>query len=197
MSSNSSSLHEHDSNEGVTFGFWLYLMTDLLMFAVLFATYAVLRNNTFGGITIREIFDPPLVLTETLILLVSSFTCALAVLSTKFQNKKNTMLLLFITVILGLTFLVMEFTEFSKLITEGHSFQNSAFLSSYFTLIGTHGIHIMIGSFWIVVLLVQTIRKGLTNSLVRKITLASLFWHFLDIVWIFIFTIVYLMGGIS
>lgn len=188
---------KHQNGEDISvLGFWIYLMTDLLMFAVLFATYAVLRNNTYGGITIREIVNLPLVLTETIILLTSSLTCGLGVLATRSQNKKKTSLLLGITVLLGITFLVMELSEFSHLLAVGHSYQKSAFLSAYFTLVGTHGLHILIGSAWILLLLVQIFRKGLTTSLTRKITLAGLFWHFLDVVWIFIFTMVYLMGAI-
>jgi cytochrome o ubiquinol oxidase subunit 3 len=184
------------SDNNVTFGFWIYLMTDLLMFAVLFATFAVLRNSTFGGITIKEIFNPPFVLTETLVLLTSSFTVGIGTLSVIRKQKNNALIFLGTTLLLGLIFLGMELSEFSKLISEGHDFTKSAFLSSFFTLVGTHGLHILIGSFWITVLLIQTIRHGLTNSNSRKIMLAGLFWHFLDIVWIFIFTFVYLIGGI-
>lgn len=172
-------------------------MTDLIMFAVLFAAYAVLHNNTFGGISIRDIFNPPFVLTETLILLTSSFTSGLSVLYARRNDKKKAIALLLLTFFLGLAFLAMELIEFTKLITEGNSFAASAFLSSFFALIGTHGLHILIGSFWILVLLVYMIKNGLTQSNLRKLTLLGLFWHFLDIVWIFIFTIVYLMGGIS
>lgn len=190
-------MEEQEKNKGVTFGFWIYLMTDLLMFAVLFATYSVLRNSTFDAITIREIFDPPFVLVETLLLLTSSFTCGLGMIATHARNKVKASWLLGATIVLGIIFLTMELYEFSHLISEGNDWTKSAFLSSYFTLVGTHGLHILIGSSWIGLLLFQIKRKGLTNSLVRKITLASLFWHFLDVVWIFIFTIVYLMGGIS
>ena len=170
-------------------------MTDLLMFAVLFAVYAVLRNNTYGGITIREIFNPPFVLVETLILLTSSFVCGLAMMAAHVQDKKKTVIYLITTISLGLIFVGMELYEFSRLISEGNDWTKSAFLSSFFTLTGTHGLHILIGCIWITILLIHIAKRGLTPSTTRKITLAGLFWHFLDIVWIFIFTIVYLMGG--
>jgi cytochrome o ubiquinol oxidase subunit 3 len=190
-------MENHNINNKGKLGFWIYLMTDLIMFAVLFATYAVLRDNTFGGITIHEIFDPPFVLTETLILLTSSFTVGLGILYARRMEIQKTIVLLFLTLFLGISFLVMEISEFTKLITEGNSFTASAFLSSFFTLIGTHGLHIFIGSFWILVMLVYIEKRGLTPSNIKKLTLLGLFWHFLDIVWIFIFTIVYLMGGIK
>ena len=189
--------NKHESQDNVTFGFWLYLMTDLLMFAVLFATFAVLKNSTFGGITIREIFNGPFVLGETLILLTSSFICGLAVLYAVRGDKKKVIVLLSLTLLLGIAFISMEISEFSHLISEGNTFQKSAFLSSFFTLVGTHGMHILIGCLWIVIMIIQIFRRGLTPSNIRKTMMAGLFWHFLDIVWIFIFTIVYLMGGLS
>jgi cytochrome o ubiquinol oxidase subunit 3 len=185
----------HDTDDKNIFGFWVYLMTDLIMFASLFATYAVLRNNTFGGISIHEIFNGPFVLTETLVLLTSSLTVGLAMIESR-HNKKTTALILFgLTFLLGSIFLVMELTEFTKLFQEGNGFQKSAFLSSFFTLVGTHGLHIATGLFWMLLLMIQTLRRGLTTSILRKLTLFGMFWHFLDIVWIFIFTIVYLMGA--
>ena len=164
------------------------------MFAVLFAAFAVLRNNTFGGPADRDLFNLQFVLSETLLLLSSSFTAGLALLAAHRSDKKQLIILLCLTFLLGFTFLGMELSEFSKLINEGNSFQRSAFLSSFFTLVGTHGLHITAGLLWIVVLFIQILRRGITNSMVRKLTLFSLFWHFLDIVWIFIFTIVYLMA---
>lgn len=185
---------KNHSDDNVTFGFWIYLMTDLLMFAVLFATYSVLRNNTFGGPNGHELFNLEFVLSETLLLLSSSFTAGLALLSANREDKKQLVIWLSITFILGLTFLGMEFTEFSKLISEGNSWTRSAFLSSFFTLVGTHGLHILSGLLWLGILIIQILRRGISNSIVRKLKLFGLFWHFLDIVWIFIFTIVYLMS---
>jgi cytochrome o ubiquinol oxidase subunit 3 len=187
-------MHNHETNDKAIFGFWVYLMTDLVMFAALFATYAVLRNNTFGGPGGNELFNLPFVLIETLILLTSSFVTGLGILAARANKKNQTLTWFSITFLLGISFLVMELNEFSKLISEGHGPQASAFLSSFFTLVGTHGLHITIGLFWILALLIQIYRKGLTSFNVRKLTMLSLFWHFLDIVWIFIFTIVYLMA---
>ena len=187
-------MFHHDADDKILFGFWVYLMTDLIMFAALFATYAVLHGNTFGGPTGRELFNLPFALTETLILLTSSFTCGLGLLFARQGDTKKTIASFAVTFLLGIAFLAMEFSEFSHLISEGNSFQRSAFLSSFFTLVGTHGLHITAGLLWMGMLLIYILRRGLTNSAVRKLTLLSLFWHFLDIVWIFIFTIVYLMG---
>jgi cytochrome o ubiquinol oxidase subunit 3 len=184
------------AQEKTNFGFWVYLMTDLLMFATLFATYAVLQGNTFGGPAARDIFNLPFALIETLILLTSSFTSGLGVLAARQKNKTQVFVWFGITFLLGITFLSMEFSEFGRLIADGNSFQRSAFLSSFFTLVGTHGLHIASGLLWMVILFGYIIKRGLTDNMVRKLTLLSLFWHFLDIVWIFIFTIVYLFGGV-
>lgn len=188
---------EKHNDEKIIFGFWIYLMTDLLMFAVLFACYAVLHKNTFGGEGADRLFSLPLALWETLILLTSSFTCGLGMAYARYNDKKKTVLFFGITFLLGLSFLGLEFSEFGKLIGEGNIPQKSAFLSSFFTLVGTHGIHISSGLLWLGILLFAIWKKGLTRGNIRKLTLLSLFWHFLDIVWIFIFTMVYLMGGIS
>lgn len=169
-------------------------MTDLVMFAALFATFAVLRNNTFGGLAGRDLFNLQFVLSETLLLLSSSFTAGLALVAAHHKDKKQLLIWLCVTFLLGVTFLGMEITEFSKLIYEGNSFQRSGFLSSFFTLVGTHGLHIAAGLLWMIILLLKIFKDGLNNAIVRKLTLFSLFWHFLDIVWIFIFTIVYLMA---
>lgn len=178
-------------------GFWIYLMTDLVLFATLFATYAVLRNATNGGPDGRELFSLPFVLTETLLLLTSSFTCGLALLAVQKRNKTHLVFWFIVTGFLGVTFLGMELSEFSKLIAEGHDWRQSAFLSAFFTLVGTHGLHIAVGILWMTVLLFKVIKQGLTDGLLKRFVLFSLFWHMLDIVWIFIFTIVYLMGAIA
>ena len=181
-------------NETVTFGFWLYLLTDLLMFAVLFATFAVLRNGIAAGPSGAEIFDLSLVMAETMALLLSSFTCGLGMLAAYRQQLRLALGLFGATFILGATFLGLEIYEFNHLIHEGHTPQVSGFLSSYFALVGTHGLHIAIGLLWLGIMLVYILRRGLNNSAVRKLGLLSIYWHFLDIVWIFIFTVVYLMG---
>lgn len=187
-------MHEKSLLARTSIGFWIYLMTDCLLFASLFATYVVLRGATAGGPSGAEIFEMPLVLTETVILLVSSFTCGIALLGLKARNKRQVMAGLGITFALGAAFLAIELAEFAKLIGEGHSWQQSAFLSAFFTLVGTHGLHILVGLIWAVTLLVVLLRKGITPKFVRQMTLFGLFWHFLDLVWIFVFTVVYLMG---
>ena len=177
-------------------GFWIYIMTDCVLFATLFATFAVLRNNTFGGPPGRELFSLPSVLAETLILLTSSFTCGLAILASHKKDKTQVLGWLGLTFMLGLSFLFIELNEFHRLAIEGNSWHRSGFLSAFFTLVGTHGLHITIGLFWMALTMVKITQKGLTSSLVRKLTLLSLFWHFLDIIWIFIFTIVYMVGAV-
>jgi cytochrome o ubiquinol oxidase subunit 3 len=181
-------------SEKAKFGFWVYLMTDLIMFAALFATYAVLRGNSFGGPTEGELFSLPLALIETIILLTSSFTCGLAMLAVHSNKQKQAMAWFVATFVLGATFLMFELTEFSRFITDGASWQRSAFLSSFFTLVGTHGLHIAVGLLWLFVALTQISLKGLSPFVVSKLTRFALFWHFLDIIWIFIFTIVYIIG---
>jgi cytochrome o ubiquinol oxidase subunit III len=179
------------------FGFWVYLMTDCVLFASLFATYAVLQGNTFGGPSGLGLFSLPYVLTETLILLTSSFTCGLAILAA-YRNHKNQVLLWFgVTFLLGAAFLGMELTEFGRLVAAGNGWQRSGFLSSFFTLVGTHGLHITVGLLWMVVMMAKVFTTGLTRANVRRLTLLSLFWHFLDVIWIFIFTIVYLLGALG
>lgn len=184
--------HEEAANDRAFFGFWVYIMTDLLMFAVLFAVYAVLHNSTAGGPDGRELFSLPLALTETVILLTSSFTCGMGMIAARRANKRQVLIWFGITFLLGLAFLSMEYRELAELIHEGHTLRSSAFLSSYFTLVGTHGLHIIFGLLWMGVTLAYVAKRGLNNHMMRKLTMLSLYWHFLDIVWIFIFTIVYL-----
>jgi cytochrome o ubiquinol oxidase subunit 3 len=180
-----------------TLGFWIYLMTDCVLFASLFAAYAVLRNGTAGGPTGADIFELDFVLGETLLLLVSSLTSGLAIIGMKTGNKRFVASMLVATFVLGAGFLAMELSEFMKLISEGYGWQRSAFLSAFFTLVATHGLHITVGLLWILVLLKSLYSRGITNTLSKRVTLFSLFWHFLDIIWIFIFTLVYLLGAIS
>ncbi len=182
------------NTEKTIFGFWIYILTDCVLFATLFATYAVLRNNTAGGPSAAELFSMPFVLTETIILLTSSFTSGLGLLAAHQGKLRAAMMWFIVTFLLGAAFLGLELHEFSSLVAEGHSWQTSGFLSAYFTLVGTHGLHITAGLVWITVLLAQLIRKGFTGNTAKRLTLFSYFWHFLDIVWIFIFTIVYLLG---
>ncbi len=178
-------------------GFWIYLMTDCLLFATLFATFAVLRTSTFGGPSGADLFDLDFVLVETMILLFSSFTIGLSVLAAARGLKKQTLIWLLITGVLGAAFLSMELWEFSQLIHEGYGWQRSAFLSSYFVLVGTHGIHIAIGLLWLIVVAIRLWRFNAKETDLQRLTLLGVFWHFLDIVWIFIFSIVYLIGGMA
>ena len=184
--------HQAEADDRALFGFWIYLMTDLLMFSVLFAVYAVLHGNTDGGKTGKELFSLNLALTETLILLTSSFTCGIGMIAARAGHKNQVLTWFGMTFILGLIFLGLELNEFSNLIREGHTIQSNAFLSSFFTLVGTHGLHITSGLLWMAVTLIYIAKRGLNSNMVRKLAMLSLFWHFLDIVWIFIFTIVYL-----
>ncbi|HSW78893.1 MAG TPA: cytochrome o ubiquinol oxidase subunit III [Candidatus Babeliales bacterium] len=188
---------ERQAEEKTIFGFWVYLMTDCVLFASLFAAFAVLRNNTYGGPAGSSLFSLPFVLAETLLLLTSSFTCGLAILSAQ-RGKKTAVLALFsITFLLGLAFLGLELREFSHLYNEGNSWRRSGFLSAFFTLVGTHGTHITFGLLWMGIMLYKVQKFGLTNLNLKRLTMLSLFWHFLDIVWIFIFSIVYLFGAIQ
>lgn len=188
--------HEHAAADNKSiFGFWVYLMTDCIVFATLFATYAVLHNNTYGGPSAGQLFSLPFVLTETMLLLISSFTCGLAMLAIRARQKNLAIGWFVLTFLLGAGFLAMELYEFSHLVHEGESWRRSGFLSAFFTLVGTHGLHITIGLLWIGVMLFRVMRDGITRANVRRLTMLSLFWHFLDIVWIFIFTFVYLMGA--
>jgi cytochrome o ubiquinol oxidase subunit 3 len=184
--------HEDASNERVMFGFWVYLMTDLLMFAVLFAVYAVLHDNTIGGPAGRNLFSLPLALMETLILLTSSFTCGIGMIAARLGKIRQVYTWFAITFILGLSFLGLELKEFTEFIHKGHTISSNAFFSSFFALVGTHGLHIFSGLLWMAITLIFVKKRGLNAHIVRKLTLLSLFWHFLDIVWIFIFTTVYL-----
>jgi cytochrome o ubiquinol oxidase subunit 3 len=183
---------EAEATDRSLFGFWVYLMTDLLMFAVLFACYAVLHNNTAGGESGSELFVLPLALAGTIILLTSSFTCGVAMINARLGKKRQTLLWLGITFLLGVAFLALELKEFAEFIGEGHTMQSNAFLSAFFVLVGTHGLHILSGLLWMAIIMIYTLKRGLTTTILRKLGMFSLFWHFLDIVWIFIFTVVYL-----
>lgn len=188
---------EHaEAGNRTVLGFWIYLMTDCVLFASLFATYAVMRTATNGGPGGAELFNLPFILVETMILLVSSFTCGMTLIALQQGQRKQVLRMLAVTLLLGAAFVAMELYEFYELIHEGHSWQASGFLSSYFTLVGTHGLHIIIGILWGVVLGAQIIKRGLTGSVTRRMTLFGMFWHFLDVVWIFIFSIVYLWSGL-
>ena len=188
--------HREDFSKS-TLGFWIYLMTDSVLFASLFAAYAVLRTGVADGPLASQIFDLDFVLLETIVLLASSFTCGLALVGLRLSARRLVALSLGLTFVLGAAFVALELYEFSKLIAEGDSWQTSAFLSSYFTLVATHGLHIVVGLMWIISLVIMLIQKGFSNTFAKRLTLFALFWHFLDVIWICIFTLVYLFGVAS
>jgi len=177
-----------------TTGFWLYLMTDCMVFGTLFVTWAVLHEHTFGGPPSQKLFDLKTSFIQTMILLCSSVGCGLALLSALKDKKNHVLAWLAVTFLLGGSFLFMEFREFSGLVSSGNSWERSAFLSSFFTLVGTHGLHITVGLSWMAVMVGQVIFYGITVDTFRRLVIFGMFWHFLDLVWIFIFTFVYLMG---
>lgn len=178
------------------FGFWLYIMTDCILFGSLFAAYAVLHSNTFGGPSLKELVSLPYVFGESMFLLLSNLTYGMALLRL-YNNKTRKMVFwLVLSMILGAGFLGMELNEFVHLIHEGHGWTSSAGMSSFFTLVGTHGLHVFIGLLWMVILTIQTASFGTNGHMKRRFTYLGLFWNFLDIVWIFVFTVVYLMGAI-
>jgi len=185
----------HDTSENTIFGFWLYLMSDCILFACLFAAFAVLRGEVAGGPTGKELFELNYVLVETAILLFSSITYGFAMVSMQNQQRGRVLFWLAVTFLLGAGFMAMEINEFAHLIHEGAGPSRSAFLSSFFTLVGTHGLHVASGMLWMLVLMWQLLKKGLTPVVAKRLNCLSLFWHFLDVVWIGVFTVVYLMGA--
>ena len=187
--------HEHhDDGSKTLLGFWIYLMSDCLIFSGLFATFAVMAHAYAGGPTGKEIFDLKYVLGETMLLLVSSFTFGMAMLNMHAGRRNKVLVWLAITFLFGAAFVGMEIHEFAALIHEGAGPDRSAFLSTYFTLVGTHGLHVTCGLIWIVVMLDMVRRHGLDAVVKRRLSCLSLFWHFLDVIWICVFTFVYLHG---
>jgi cytochrome o ubiquinol oxidase subunit 3 len=186
--------HDHEAGGSTMLGFWLYLMSDCLIFAMLFACYGVYGSSYAGGPRPSEIFELPLVAVNTSMLLLSSITYGFAMLAMEENKKSTTLVWLAITGLFGAAFVGIELTEFAKLIAEGATPQRSAFLSSFFTLVSTHGLHVTMGLIWLVTLMVQVARGGLVAANKRRLMCLSLFWHFLDVIWIGVFTFVYLLG---
>ena len=178
----------------VPYGFWLFVLSDMVLFSALFATYATLAHATDGGPASIQLFDRNLVAIETIALLVSSFVCGLAMIAAKRRNMVWTQGWLFVTGLLGLVFLGIELYEFGHMIGEGAGPQRSAFLSAFFTLVGCHGAHVTAGLMWIGTMMAQVWAKGFRPDIVRRLLCLSIFWHALDIIWVAIFTIVYLIG---
>ena len=187
-------VREHHPEISTLLGFWLYLMSDCLVFACLFAAYAVLGRNYAGGPTGAELFDLPLVGINTALLLLSSITYGFAMLESQRKRLGSTLVWLGVTGLFGAGFIALELYEFTHLIHEGAGPQRSGFLTSFFALVGTHGLHVTFGIIWLVTLMFQLNRHGLIPENRRRLMCLSMFWHFLDVVWIGVFTFVYLMG---
>lgn len=178
----------------VAYGFWIFILSDIVMFSALFATYAVLSGNTAGGPKGHELFNLRNVFIETMCLLVSSYTCGLGALSAERHQQGRFLIFAALTFGLGAAFLAIEISEFAGLVSQGAVPSRSAFLSAYFTLVGMHGTHVAIGLIWLIYLVTQVAVKGLRPAVLRRLLCFSLFWHALDIVWIGVMTLVYLMG---
>ncbi len=187
-------VREHHPEQGTLLGFWIYLMSDCLIFASLFATYAVLGRNYAGGPTGAELFDLTLIAINTGFLLLSSITFGIAMISAQAKKLGATLLWMGVTGLLGAAFLALEIYEFYHLIHQGAGPQRSGFLTAFFALVGTHGLHVLFGAIWLVTLMVQLAKHGINTENFRRLQCLSLFWHFLDVVWIGVFTFVYLMG---
>lgn len=191
--------HHHDDTDITVFGFWTYLMSDLILFGTLFIAFAVLSSHIPAGTpSPKELFGDTLgfVLTETFALLISSVTFGFAVLASYKKNVNQVILWLIVTFLFGASFIGMELYEFNHLVHAGHGPSHSAFLSAFFTLVGTHGIHVTSGLVWMIILMYQIKKNGLTVANTRRLACLSLFWHFLDIVWICVFSVVYLLGAV-
>jgi cytochrome o ubiquinol oxidase subunit 3 len=181
----------------VGYGFWIFLLSDIVMFACFFATFAVQRNATAGGPGPHDLVEIPRVALETGALLLSSYTCGLSFAATNARNKLWTQVFLLITGLLGLAFVLMELQEFVSLAGRGITPQRSGFLSSFFGLVGLHGLHVTVAGLWLATMMAQVQLKGFRREIVHRLICFNLFWHALDIVWIGIFTIVYLMGTVG
>lgn len=178
-------------------GFWIFLGAEIVLFATLFATFFVLAGRTAGGPTPQDIFVLKDILIETILLLTSSFTCGIAIYEMRRHNVKGLIAWLVITLLLGAGFVFMEVNEFVHYVHEGATLQTSAFLSGFFVLLGTHGAHVTLGIGWATMIIIQLVKRGLTPVTARKTFIIGLYWHFLDVVWIFIFTFVYLARMVS
>ena len=178
----------------VPYGFWLFVLSDIILFSALFASYASLVHATAGGPVTNQLFDRTNVAIETIALLVSSFICGLAMIAAKRKHILATEIALLFTGLFGLVFLVIEIAEFVGMIRIGAGPQRSAFLSAFFTLVGCHGAHVTAGLLWIGTMMAQVWAKGLQPHIMRRLLCLSIFWHALDIIWVAIFTIVYLIG---
>lgn len=177
------------------YGFWIFLLSDIVMFSCFFAAYAVLVDQTAGGPKGSEIFEPRYVAIETVCLLLSSFTCGMASIAADVRNRFWFYLSMTATCVLGLIFLVLEFREFADLIGRGYGPTRSAFLTAFFSLVGCHGLHVSAGVLWLLTMMAQVLAKGFRADILRRMTCFALFWHALDIIWVAVFSVVYLLGS--
>lgn len=184
----------HDLYSKTVMGFWIYILTDFVLFAAFFACFAVLSKSTYGGPGAKELFTLPFGMAQTMILLSCAFTSGLGSVAAHRKDARSTVVFFTLTFLLGIAFAWLEFSDFSRLVHSGNGWQRSAFLSAYFTLVGTHAIHILFGLLWIIVLLIPVLREGITSDSIRRLTCLRMFWQFLNIVWVFIFTFIYFMG---
>jgi len=199
-----SSMHEHDVPLELTtedgslriLGFWIFLAAEVILFSCLFATYIVMHGMTSGGPTSKALYDVPGFTLETFFLLTSSFTCGIATYEMRRGNKRGVIAWMLITIAFGLGFLGLEIKEFVTDALAGATMQRSGFLSAFFTLVGTHGLHVTMGIFWMASVVIQIAIRGIDTMTSRKMFIVGLYWHFLDVVWIFIFTVVYLTGKV-
>lgn len=197
--------HDHATGHGeggqasarviVGYGFWIFLLSDIVLFSCFFATFAVLRTATAGGPSGAQLFEPWRVAAETAFLLASSFACGMAAVATSARSHSWTQAALLITGILGLGFLLLEAQEFAGLIGKGNGPTRSAFLSSFFALVGLHGLHVTVGLLWLGTMMAQVFFKGFRQNILHRLLCFNLFWHTLDIIWVAIFTVVYLIGA--
>jgi cytochrome o ubiquinol oxidase subunit 3 len=178
----------------VAYGFWIFILSDIVMFSALFAAYAVLSGNTAGGPTGAELFDLRILFIQTMCLLVSSYTCGLGALAAEQHQPGRFLIFATLTFVLGAAFLFLEISEFAGMISKGAGPSRSAFLSAFFTLVGMHGAHVAAGLLWLIYIVAQVVAKGMRADVLRRLLCFSLFWHALDIVWIGVMTLVYLMG---
>ncbi len=188
--------HHHDAGPRVIFGFWIFILSDFIMFSALFATYAVLRNHSFGDITIKQIVDLPLITTQTLLLLASCLTYGFGLVAMHRGNHKKLLTWAGVTFVLGLAFVGMDYQQLAHLYRDGHTWQTSAFLSAYYTVVGLQLIHMVAALLWLLIIAGQVSLKGINERMKNRFACLGLFWDFLNIMWIFIFAIVYLMGAI-
>lgn len=188
--------HDQEVYSKTVLGFWIYLLTDLVMFACLFATYLVLKEGTFGGVSARDLFHPQAVLPRTLILLSVAFTSGLGGLYAHRQHKQQTLFWFALTFVMGALFLHMQWAEFSALVAQGVTWKKSGFLSAFYTFIGTHFVHVVFALIWTPLFLMPVLFHGVDATSLRRLTCLRLFWQFINFIWVFIFALVYLIGGL-